>query len=303
VWIVGQDESRRKAWWSKLTYRLPTKTVMGGLVIALALVWIAAGSLPDGKLHVVFFDVGQGDAIFIQSPTGQQVLIDGGPDPTTLLAHVGEQMPFWDRSLDLVILTHPDADHLTGLVPVLERYRVGQVFDVGHPSDAPSYTRWQELLTEKGVPVLDSRAGTRVTLSGGVTLTVLHPGPVLMAGTEADSNNNSIVTRLVWGQVSVLLPGDIEAEAERQLIRSGRTLASTVLKAPHHGSDTSSTLAFLEAVNPQLVIISVGQDNRLGHPAPEVLARLAAYAVIRTDERGSVEVITDGQRLWVKTQR
>jgi len=276
---------------------------VGGLVIILILVWIAVGSLPDGKLHVVFFDVGQGDAIFIQSPTGQQVLIDGGPDPATLLARLGEQMPFWDRSLDLVILTHPDADHLTGLVPVLERYRVGQVFDTGHPSHTSTYTRWQELLTEKEIPVLDSRSGTQVALGGRVTLTVLHPGPKLMAGTGADSNNNSIVTRLVSGQVSVLLPGDIEAEVEHELVRSGQPLASTVLKAPHHGSNTSSTPAFLKAANPQWVIISVGRDNRLGHPAPDVLARLVAYTVIRTDERGNVEMITDGQHLSIKTQR
>jgi competence protein ComEC len=276
---------------------------VGGLAIVLILVWVAAGSLPDGKLHVVFFDVGQGDAIFIHGPTGQQVLIDGGPDPATLLARLGERMPFWDRSLDLVILTHPDADHLAGLVPVLERYRVGQVFDTGLPAHTPTCARWQELLAEKGIPVLDSRRGTQVTLGGEVTLTVLHPGPRLLAGTGADSNNNSIVTRLVWGQFSVLLPGDIEAEVERALIRSGAPLVSTVLKAPHHGSNTSSTQAFLEAVNPQLVVISVDQDNRLGHPAPEVLARLAAYRVMRTDERGSVEVISDGQRLWIRTER
>lgn len=303
VWIMAQDEKKRKAWWNRLTHRLPAKAVVGGLVILLILVWIGAGSLPDGRLHVVFFDVGQGDAIFIQAPTGRQVLVDGGPDPATLLARLGEQMPFWDRSLDLVILTHPDADHLTGLVPVLERYRVTQVFDTGQPSDTPTYARWQELLAEKGVPVLDSRAGTQVALDGGVILTVLHPGPALVTGSDADSNNNSIVTRLVMGQVSVLLPGDIEAGVERDLARSGQPLASTVLKAPHHGSGTSSSPAFLEAVNPQLVVISVGQDNPFDHPSPEVLSRLAAYAVLRTDERGNVEVITDGQRLWVKTQR
>ena len=303
VWIMGQDESKRKAWWSKLTHRLPTKVAMGGLVIILILVWIAAASLPDGKLHVVFFDVGQGDAIFIQSPTGRQVLVDGGPDPATLLARLGEQMPFWDRSLDLVILTHPDADHLTGLVPVLERYRVGQVFDTGQPAGTPTHDHWQQLLSEKQIPVLDSRAGTQVALGGGVTLTVLHPGPTLVAGSGADSNNNSIVTRLVMGQVSVLLPGDIEAEVERELVRSGQPLASTVLKAPHHGAGTSSTPAFLEAAGPQLTVISVGQDNCFGHPAPEVLARLAGFTVLRTDERGNVEVTTDGQRLWVKTQR
>ena len=302
VWIMNRDEDSRQAWWDRLTHRLPTKALMGGLGIVLILVWIAAFSQPDGRLHVVFFDVGQGDAIFIQSPTGQQVLVDGGPDPTTLLARLGGQMPFWDRSLDLVVLTHPDEDHLAGLVPVLERYRVGQVFDVGYPSDTPAYTQWRELLAEKEIPVLDSRSGTQVALDGGVELTVLHPGRELVENTEADSNNNSIVIRLIMGQFSLLLPGDIEAKVERELIRSGQPLASNVLKAPHHGSDTSSSLAFLQAVNPQLVVISVGQDNRFGHPSPEVLQRLAPYTMLRTDEHGNIEIVTDGQCFWVKTQ-
>jgi competence protein ComEC len=304
VWVMTQDGKKRQAWWARLTGHLPTKVVVGGLSLLLLLVWVAIGSLPDGKLHVVFFDVGQGDAVFIQSPTGQQVLVDGGPDPTALLARLGGQMPFWDRSLDLVILTHPDADHLTGLVPVLERYRVAQVFDAAPPADTPTCDRWRELLAQKNVPVLDSRAGTQVVLEGGVTLTVLHPGSAPLADVAgAGSNNHSIVTRLVMGQVSVLLPGDIETRVESELLRSGQPLVSTVLKAPHHGSDTSSSPAFLEAVSPQVAIVSVGQDNRFGHPSPEVLARLAAYTVLRTDERGSIEVITDGQWLWIKTQR
>ena len=300
---MGQDEEKRRTWWLGLTRRLPTKVLVGGLVIVLILVWVAVASLPDGKLHVIFLDVGQGDAIFVQCPTGRQLLVDGGPDPAVLLARLGEKMPFWDRSLDLVILPHPDADHLTGLVPLLDRYRVARVFDVGYPIGTPTYDHWQQLLSEEQIPVLDSRAGAQVALGGGVTLSVLHPGPELVTGTEADSNNNSIVTRLQLGQVSVLLPGDIEAEVEQALVRSGQPLVSTVLKAPHHGSDTSSTSAFLEAVRPQLVVISVGQDNRFGHPSPEVLSRLSAHTVLRTDERGNVEVITDGQQLWVKTQR
>jgi competence protein ComEC len=302
VWIVSQDREARRIWWRKLTDRLPTMALIGGLAIVLILVWIAVLDQPDGRLHVVFFDVGQGDAIFVQSPAGQQILVDGGPDPTILLARLGEQMPFWDRSLDLVVLTHPDDDHLTGLVPVLERYRVGQVFDVGHACNSPTCAKWQELLAGKGIPVLDSRAGTHVVLDGGVELTVLHPGHKLVEGTEADSNNNSIVIRLIMGEFSALMPGDVEAVVERKLLHSGQQLVSTLLKVPHHGSDTSSTPAFLEAVSPQLAVVSVGQDNRFGHPSSEVLARLRPYTVLRTDEQGNVEVITDGQRLWVETQ-
>jgi competence protein ComEC len=230
------------------------------------------------------------------------VLVDGGPDPATLLARLGEQMPFWDRTLDAVILTHPDADHLTGLLPVLERYRVDLVFDTGYPSEAPTYAQWRELLDEKQIPVYDS-AVEPMMLSGGVTLTFLHPRHTPVEGTEADSNNNSIVVHLVMGQFSALLPGDIEAEVEQMLVQSGQPLASTVLKAPHHGSDTSSSPNFLEAVNPQLVVISVGADNPFGHPSPEVLERLSSCCtVLRTDERGTIEVITDGRDFWVEPQ-
>ena len=293
VWIMVQDEKKRQDWWSRLTRKLPTKALVSFLVVILIVTWAWFFTLPDGKLHLVFLDVGQGDAIFIESPQGRQVLIDGGPDPTVLLARLGEQMPFWDRSLDLVILTHPDADHLAGLVPVLERYRVAQVLEPEYPSASQTYARWLELLDERGIPVLNSSVAP-IILDGGVTLTVLHPGRELMTGTDADSNNNSIVIRLVMGEFSALLPGDIEAEVERKLVQAGDILESTVLKAPHHGSDTSSSPVFLEAVSPQLVIISVGQDNPFGHPAAEVLDRLSAYTVQRTDERGSIEIVTDG---------
>ncbi|MDY7041872.1 MAG: ComEC/Rec2 family competence protein, partial [Chloroflexota bacterium] len=157
-YVVSQmDAERRQSLWQRLTNRLPTRTLVAGLVLVVILIWVAVGSLPDGKLHVVFLDVGQGDAIFIQTPRGRQVLIDGGPDPTTLTAALGRQLPFWDRSLDLVILTHPDADHVTGLVPVLERYRVGRVLEPGYPATSQTYARWLELIAEKRVPALLAR--------------------------------------------------------------------------------------------------------------------------------------------------
>jgi competence protein ComEC len=214
-------------------------------------------------------------------------------------------MPFWDRSLDLVILTHADDDHIAGLIPVLERYRVGQVLDSGYEHDSPMYNRWLELISEKEIPGHLARAGMRIETGDGVELMVLHPGPELMKYTDADANNNSVVARLVMGQVSFLLPGDIEEAAENVLVASGQQLASTVLKAPHHGGDTSSSAAFLNAVNPELVVVSVGADNRFGHPSPQVLERLEDLVgeerVLRTDERGTIEVVSDGERVWIKT--
>jgi len=303
--VSRQEPSRFKSLWRRLTNHLSTKVLIAGLAIAAILIWVAVASLPDGKLHVVFFDVGEGDAIFIETPRGQQILIDGGPSPTTLISALGHRMPFWDRSIDLVILTHADDDHIAGLIPVLERYRVGQVLDSGYEHDNPTYERWLELISEKEIPSHLARAGMRIGTGDGVELMVLHPGPELMKYTEADANNNSVVARLGIGQVSFLLPGDIEEVAEAMLLASGQELASTVLKVPHHGGNISSSAAFLKAVNPELVAISVGADNRFGHPSPQVVERLEELVggerILRTDERGTIEVVSDGERVWIKT--
>jgi len=242
----------------------------------------------------------------VETPNGQKILVDGGPSPTTLISALGRRMPFWDRSVDLVILTHADEDHIAGLIPVLERYRVGQVLDSGYEHHHPMYQRWLELISEKEIPASLARAGMRIGVGDGMELVVLHPGLELMEYTDADANNNSVVVRLVMGQVSFLLSGDIEETAEAMLVASGQDLASTVLKAPHHGSSTSSSAAFLNAVNPELVVIPVGADNRFGHPSPQVLERLedsvGGGRILRTDEDGTIEVVTDGERVWIKAR-
>jgi competence protein ComEC len=280
-----------------------TRILFAGGALTVVLVWLAVASLPDGRLHVTFLDVGQGDAIFITTPRGRQILVDGGPSSTALLWEMSLQMPFWDRSLDVVVNTHPEADHLAGLPDVLDRYQVSQIIlsDVGN--DTSLYAAWEEAVArEEGVKVVPARAGTRLSLGDGVWAEVLHPGAV-PAGDRL--NDHSVVLRIGLGQVSFLLPGDIEAEVERKLSASGPSLGAMVLKAPHHGSSTSSSEPFLTAVDPQVAVVSVGADNRFGHPAPEVLRRYAEYSipVLRTDELGSIEFITDGERLWVQAGR
>jgi len=299
TWWTAQPRERRSELWAKLSSRLEAKVLVGAAIILLILAFFLWRGLPDGRLHVVFLDVGQGDAIFIQTPSGRQVLVDGGPSETVLLSQLGRQMPFWDRTLDVVVLTHPDSDHITGLVPVLERYQVEAVIfrEMEHESEVYEY--WLQLLEAEGAMVYQGEAGLQVTLDEGLEMVVLHPGPRLLE----DANNNSVVTRLTYGQVSVLLPGDIEAQVEQQLAAEGIVLASTVLKAAHHGSCSSTTLDFLEAVAPEVVVISVGAENRFGHPCDEVLERLDELPVYRTDEQGVVEVVTDGARVWVETER
>ncbi|GAB4539840.1 MAG: DNA internalization-related competence protein ComEC/Rec2 [Anaerolineae bacterium] len=281
---------------------LSTRLLFSGGVLTVALVWLAVASLPDNRLHVAFLDVGQGDAILITTPHGQQMLIDGGPSAAVTLWQMGRHIPFWDRSLDLVVNTHPEADHLTGLPEVLRRYRVDQVIlpDVGN--DTSLYAAWQTALAAEGAMLTPAQAGMRLSSGDGVWVEVLHPG--LVSGSDR-LNDHSVVLRVGLGRVSFLLPGDIEADMERKLAGESVSLGATVLKAPHHGSNTSSCEPFLAAVDPQVAVVSVGADNTFGHPSPEVLARYAGHniPVLRTDELGSIEFVTDGERLWVKARR
>jgi len=294
---------RRRDAWQNLCQRLPFKATLGGMALVTAVAWVAVFQFPDGKLHVTFLDVGQGDAIFIETPDGAQILIDGGPEGSVVLAEMGGQMPFWDRTLDLVVLTHPDADHLTGLIPALERYDVRTVMLRELPLESDLMDAWEKALADEGATLLRGETATHIALSDGVALDVLHPGPALVADSDADTNNNSIVLRLTYGDVAFLLPGDIQAEVEQVLVRSGVYLRSTVLKLPHHGSKTSTSPAFLHAVGPQVAVISVGADNSFRHPSAEVLERLDDMLIYRTDQNGRVAITSDGHRLWIDTER
>ncbi|NIV29417.1 MAG: MBL fold metallo-hydrolase, partial [Anaerolineae bacterium] len=167
-------------------------------------------------------------------------LVDGGPSPSDLTSALGREMPFWDRSIDLLIMTHPDADHISGLVEVLDRYEVGGWLDNGRPDDDATYGECMARLEEAKVPRHMVRAGDSLDLGQGIVLEVLHPPPQLMIGTEGDDNNNSLVLRLRWGEAEVLLTGDIGAEAERLLLGSNQDLAADLLKVAHHGSGGSS---------------------------------------------------------------
>jgi len=302
TWWFKQARERRRELRARLTanasFPVYTRFALGAAVVLLTLAFFAWRGLPDGRLHVAFLDVGQGDAIFIQTPSGKQVLIDGGPSETALLSQLGRQMPFWDRTLDVMVLTHPDSDHVNGLVPVLERYRVDMVIHRQIELDSETYAYWLALVEAEGAAVYEGEAGLHLALDDGLGMMVLHPG----TGVWESANNNSVVTRLIYGQASLLLPGDIEAEVERKLAAEGAVLASTVLKAPHHGSCSSTTPAFLEAVDPEVVVISVGADNLFGHPCQEVLERLRDVPTYRTDEQGTVEIVTDGVHVWVETE-
>lgn len=271
-------------------------------VVALALLaWQWIHTRADGRLHVSFLDVGQGDATLIRTPNGRRVLVDGGHYPSRLNSHLGRLLPYGDRRLDLVVATHPDADHVAGLPEILDRYHVGQMLTNG--STAAGNSPYAALLATAAleeVPVIAAQPGQTIHLDEGVQLEVLH------AGSSASADNDaSVALRLTYGAFSLLLTGDGELSAERAMVASGAPLASLVLKAGHHGARTSSNDFFLAAVRPQVVVISTGTGNTAGHPHPETLERAAAAGalVLRTDELGTIEVITDGQQVWWQADR
>jgi competence protein ComEC len=281
---------------------LPWKYAVPPLLIVAALVWAAAVSMPDDKLHVSVLDVGQGDAILIQTPNRQDILIDGGPDPQKLSLELGERLPFWDRTIELLVLTQPQADHLTGLIEIIKQYNVSQILEPPLTSDSILYTQWRELISEKNINHSIVCANQTIDLGNDIILELLNPSDTLMYNTSDDINNNSLVMRLVYDEVSFLLAADIEYEAEYNLIMQRANLNSTVLKIAHHGSNTSSTNEFLAVVDPDIAVISVGAKNRFNHPHPDVLNRINTVVgkerLYLTSQDGTVEFRTDGISLW-----
>ena len=279
-------------------------------LFVLALLLVAAAQRPDGKLHLWVLDIGQGDAILLRTPNGHTALIDGGPGATPLLSEMGERLPFWQRNLDLVVLTHPNQDHMMGLIEVLERYQVDQVIQTEFTATAGLVDQWLYSVKSHNVPVHYPRRGESVTFEGEpeIDLRVLNPlTPEVPRGKgNEEINNASIVLRLSYGKHDILLEGDAQGEAEDEMIRLlENEIASEILKVGHHGSATSSTPRFVNRVRPQVAIISVAADNKYGHPASETLQTLeeAGALIYRTDLNGTVEVIADKEQMWVRSER
>ena len=274
------------------------------LIAAAVFLWLRAADGSDGQLHVQFLDVGQGDSTLIVTPSGRQMLIDGGPDGDVVSQRLVEVLPGGDRSLDIVLMTHLDSDHSHGLLGVLDRFSVGAVLTGPHPVDSPVRPEWEQKLRQKSVSPVEVSAGHRIVLDDDVELEVLNPVPGRLFG---DTNNDSVALRLTYGRTSVLLTADTEEEAELRLVDSDAAIYSTVLKAGHHGSGTSTTQRFLDAVGPAVVVVSAGLDNQYGHPAPGVLDRLEASVgpqnVYRTDLQGTIEFVSDGTSWWILTER
>jgi competence protein ComEC len=279
------------------------KWAIAPLLVVAALVCYTAATMPDDNLRVSFLDVGQGDAILIQKGS-KQILIDGGPSPQAITLELSDRMPFWDRSIDLAVLTHPHQDHLAGLLEVLRRYDVGQVLYPPSEGESLLYDEWVRFIGEAGTKAVVAHAGQRIDLGDGVTLEVLWPPANFIQDSESDVGNNGVVLLLKMGDISFLLTGDSTSEAEWGLIRERADIKGTVIKVAHHGSASSTTAAFLAVVNPRAAVISVGANNTYNLPNSAVVERLEERVgeanVYRTDRDGTITFITDGERLWVE---
>lgn len=292
------------------------------LIFANFFVWKEVFGLGN-NLKVVFFDIGQGDSIFIETDQGHQILIDGGPSQTTILEKLSKQMPFWDRTLDLVISTHSDYDHLTGLISVLKKYKAENIFWNGISQETKTFQQWQVLLGQiigQELGQKEEAIGQKNVLSkpavfiankgvvikaGKAVLYILYPfKDLIRQGLALDSNDGSVVTKLVFGANSFLFTGDISRKIENALlVRSDFpvSLQSNVLKVAHHGSKTSTQKVFLEIVQPQIAVISCGKKNTYGHPHQEVLSNLTEFGIniLRTDLLGDVEIIAGNNGLSI----
>ncbi|MBI5613767.1 MBL fold metallo-hydrolase [Candidatus Gottesmanbacteria bacterium] len=311
-----------------MEFKLRYGYVVSGAVIGLVLLVSAVLTLPDGKLHLVFCNVGQGDGAYVRFPDGHDMVVDGGPD-ASILTCLGRHMPFWDKTIDIVVSTHPQADHMNGLLPIFDRYTVGKVMrsDVDVPTQG--YKGLLERIKKKSVPVEYVTTGDQVSV-GSTTLSVVWPSEQQMAkaknssfvtslvrnemsdknvlGIEAppgDVNDYAVVFRLSYGEFDALFTGDADARVEADY--DERVLAERhieVLKVPHHGSRTGMTDEFLDLVRPDVAIISVGKNN-YGHPTAEILSRLAIVKskVLRTDKDGDIEIVSDGRSFTVSSKR
>lgn len=246
---------------------------------------------------VAFFDVGQGDAVFIETPADHRILIDGGPT-SLILEKIGKEMPFYDRTIDLIILTHPEKDHITGLLDVLKRYKIENILWTGVVRDTAEWREWSSLIAKEGAEINLAKAGQKIILqeNPAIFIDIIHPSGNLAGQLIKDSNNTSIVSKLVFGGNSFLFTGDIEKEAENRIISDN--IDADVLKVAHHGSKTSTSEEFLKKVSPVVAVIEVGNNN-YGHPASEVLRRLADFGIriLITKENGDIIVTSDGHSL------
>lgn len=247
----------------------------------------------EGKLVFRMLDVGQGDALLIQSPSGKNILIDAGSD-ARILPMLSEYLSPFEKNIDLIFITNPDRDHIGGFESVLKKYKVGGVFEPGTFNSSQTYKELQDEIARQKVPHFLARQGTKIEIGDGAYIEILFPDRDVI---DFSTNDGSVVARLVYGVNSIMLTGDATTVTEQFVIHSnsGEKLKSDILKVGHHGSRSSTSNAFLKLVQPQYAIISVGKDNSYGHPHQITLDTLQYYGIqiLRTDEVGTITFTCD----------
>ena len=260
------------------------------LILFIYLTWSYLGYFKSGAFRLIFFDVGQGDSSLIITPGGQTILIDGGPDKKVLRG-LGSILPFWRRTIDLLVITHAHDDHVTGLIEVSRRYKIKSILYNNLDFDTPALNSLLKITQNNKIKMIKAQAGMSFNFDNDCILSILASSQE----TQKNENDYSIVTKFNCLGKNILSSGDAGIAIENNLLNQGLNLKADIFKIPHHGSNSASSLQFLEAIKPQVVVISVGKNNSFGHPAPLTLDRLNSLPVdiYRTDINSQLEFLVN----------
>lgn len=272
------------------------KITIGISSIVTTIVLLISGQ-PDGLLHFYALDVGQGDALFFRTPSGKTILVDGGPG-NAVLKELDGVLPFFNRTINYVVLTHTDRDHIEGLIYVLQRYPVEHVYVTGYYKAGGLVRAFMREVEERHIPITLADAQSDIVLADGTTIDIIFPFKRNLE-VQPTVNNTSLIAKVIYGAHSILLTGDSEAPEEDALLAHGDDLSAEILKVGHHGSKTSTTSDFLAKVHPRYGVISVGRNNSYHHPHPSTLKKLEEEEVqtVRTDVAGRIEFVFDATNI------
>lgn len=279
--------------------------ILVGVIALFGIIVFQNARLNDGKLHIVFCDIGQGDGIFIRTPNQTDILVDAGPD-NKILSCLSSHMPFWDRDLELAFATHPDADHIGGFSYVLKNYKILSFNTSKKSKGTKVFADIQRLISSQNVPFKFLYQGDLYTLSDGVKIEHLWPSAAYVESDidgKLDANSFSLVQVLTYGKFKTLLTGDIEYQILDTLFEDSSKI--DIFKLPHHGSNTGIDDITFQKIHSKLAIISAGKNNRYHHPHPSVLELLKKYQLSykRIDQGGEVEVVSDGRSWWLNSAK
>lgn len=295
----GLMQATRPAWAYALARLIRRRIVSFALIssaacLTLLLVALAL-SRPDGKLHVWMLDMEENNAVLVQTPGGAQMLVDGGRFPSRLLTALGDNLPFNDRAIEVLVVTHPDVADIAALPAVLDRYDVDLMLRNGQITDEPEYAALINGM--EGKPIINARAGYTVDMSDGTHIEILSPQ--FEPAPDDAANKNTLSLRVTYGDISFLLMSDLNPEGQIQILRSGFQLQTTVLQIPDHGASEALDIRFLAATSPNVLTLQSNPASRFGDVNPDTLQMLNDLPLFRTDESGTLHFWTDGQELWI----